>query len=161
MTTILIDYTYQGVSKSFRTGRLERELQMVQLSDTRCSCIAILWVILVSFAVITLCVASQWVFIVVVVVVVVYFAIDSVWKLLDTPSYSTLFSVLWLHKKFQSFCISSSPMHSFLHLSICPPTNIPPHVATHPTHFTLIWPFTIPLFSHTTQFRGSHLCNYI
>jgi len=31
-----------GVSKSFRTGCLERELQMVQLSATRCSCIAIL-----------------------------------------------------------------------------------------------------------------------
>jgi hypothetical protein len=30
------------VSKSFRTGRLERELQMVQLSATRCSFIAIL-----------------------------------------------------------------------------------------------------------------------
>jgi hypothetical protein len=33
---------YEVVSKSFRTGRLERELQMVQLSATRCSCIAIL-----------------------------------------------------------------------------------------------------------------------
>jgi hypothetical protein len=33
---------YEGVSKSFRTGRLERELQMVKLSATRCSCIAIL-----------------------------------------------------------------------------------------------------------------------
>jgi len=33
---------YTGVSKSFRTGRLERELQMVQVSATRCSCIAIL-----------------------------------------------------------------------------------------------------------------------
>jgi len=33
---------YDGVSKSFRTGRLERELQMVQLSETRCSYIAIL-----------------------------------------------------------------------------------------------------------------------
>jgi hypothetical protein len=31
-----------GVSKSFRTGRLEREQQMVQFSATRCSCIAIL-----------------------------------------------------------------------------------------------------------------------
>jgi hypothetical protein len=40
----------------------------------------------VSFAAITLCVASQRVF-VVVVVVVVYFVIDSVRKLLDTPSY--------------------------------------------------------------------------
>jgi len=32
----------EGVSKRFRTGRLERELQTVQLSATRCSCIAIL-----------------------------------------------------------------------------------------------------------------------
>jgi hypothetical protein len=46
---------YEGVSKSFRTGRLERELQMVQLS-----------VSLVSFASITLCTAFQRVFIVVV-----------------------------------------------------------------------------------------------
>jgi hypothetical protein len=74
--------TYEDVSRSFRTGRLERELQMVQLSATRCSCIAILCVSLVSFAAITLCVASQRVFI----VVSVYFVIDSVRKLLDTPS---------------------------------------------------------------------------
>jgi hypothetical protein len=72
--------TYEGVIKSFRTGRLERELQMIQLSATRCSCIAILWVSLVSFAAITLCVVSQRVFI-----VVVYFVINSVRKLLDTP----------------------------------------------------------------------------
>jgi hypothetical protein len=52
-----------GVSKSFRTGRLVLELQMVQLSATRCSCITILWVSLVSFAAITLCVVSQPVFI--------------------------------------------------------------------------------------------------
>jgi hypothetical protein len=57
---------YEGVSKSFRTGRLEWELQMVQLSATRRRGIAILWVSLVSFAAVTLCVASQWVFIVVV-----------------------------------------------------------------------------------------------
>jgi hypothetical protein len=67
---------YLGVPKSFRTGRLERELQMVQLSATRCS------VSPVSFAAITLCVASQRVFI----VVSVYFVIDSLRKLLDTPS---------------------------------------------------------------------------
>jgi hypothetical protein len=73
---------YDGVSKSFRTDRLERELQMVQLSVTGCSYIAIFWVSLVSFA----AVASQWMFIVV-VVVVVYFFIESVRKLLDTPSY--------------------------------------------------------------------------
>jgi hypothetical protein len=50
---------------------------MVQLSATRCSCIAIF----VSFAAITLCVASQRVFI------VVYFVIDSFRELLVTPSY--------------------------------------------------------------------------
>jgi hypothetical protein len=69
----------EGVSKIFWTGLLERELQMVQLSAIRCSCIAVFWVSLVSFAAITLCVASQRVFI------VVYFVIDSVRKLLDTP----------------------------------------------------------------------------
>jgi hypothetical protein len=36
------DAIYKGVSRSFRTGRLERELQMVQLSATKCSRIAIL-----------------------------------------------------------------------------------------------------------------------
>jgi hypothetical protein len=50
---------YEGVSKSFRTGRLKRELQMVQLSATRYSCIAILWVSLMSFVAITLCVTSR------------------------------------------------------------------------------------------------------
>jgi len=39
---------YEGVFKSFRTGCLERELQIVQLSATRCGCIAILWVSLVK-----------------------------------------------------------------------------------------------------------------
>jgi hypothetical protein len=79
---------YEGVSKSFRTGRLERELQMVQLSATKCSCIAILWVSLVSFAAITLCVACQPVVVVVVVVVVAaaYFFIDTFRKILNTPS---------------------------------------------------------------------------
>jgi hypothetical protein len=54
------------------------------LPATRCSCIAILWVSLVSFAAITLCVASKQVFI----DAVVYFVIDSVRKLLDIPSYA-------------------------------------------------------------------------
>jgi hypothetical protein len=56
---------YDGLSKRFRTGHVE--LQMVQLFATRCSCIAILWVSLVSFSAITLCVASRRVFIVVVI----------------------------------------------------------------------------------------------
>jgi hypothetical protein len=76
-------HRYEGVSRSFRTGSLERELQVVQLSATRCSCVTILWVSLVSFADITLCVTSHRVFI----VAVVYFVIDSVRKLLDTTSY--------------------------------------------------------------------------
>jgi hypothetical protein len=33
---------HEGVFKSFRTGRLELELQMVQFSSTGCSCIVIL-----------------------------------------------------------------------------------------------------------------------
>jgi hypothetical protein len=56
---------------------------MVQLSATRRSFIAILWVSLVSFVAISLYVASQQVFI----VVRVYSYINSVRKLLDTPSY--------------------------------------------------------------------------
>jgi hypothetical protein len=79
----LCTHTHEGVSINFRTGRLKRELQMVQPSATRCSCIAILWLSLVGFAAIILCVASQLVFI----IVLVYFVIDSVGKLLDTPSY--------------------------------------------------------------------------
>jgi hypothetical protein len=38
----IVILVYEGVSKSFRTGRLERELQMVQLSAIRCGCNAIL-----------------------------------------------------------------------------------------------------------------------
>jgi hypothetical protein len=53
---------------------------MVQFSATRCSCIAILLVSLVSFAAITICITSQLVFI------VVHFVIDSVRKLLGTFS---------------------------------------------------------------------------
>jgi hypothetical protein len=56
---------------------------MVQLSATKCRCIAILWVVLVSFATITLCVASQRV----VPKVSACFFIDSVRKRLDTPWY--------------------------------------------------------------------------
>jgi hypothetical protein len=77
-------HTHEGVFKSFRTGRLEQELQTVKLSATRCSCIAVLWVSVVGFAALTLCVASQRVFI----AVSVYIVIGSVWKLLDTPSYT-------------------------------------------------------------------------
>jgi len=36
------DVQYDCVSKSFRTGYLERELQVIKLSATRCDCITIL-----------------------------------------------------------------------------------------------------------------------
>jgi hypothetical protein len=53
------------------------------------SCIAILWVSLVSSATITLCNASEWVFF-----GVVHFIINSVWKLLDTSLYSTKITII-------------------------------------------------------------------
>jgi hypothetical protein len=57
---------------------------MVQLSATRCSSVGILWVSLVSFAAITLSVASQQV----IPKVSVYLVTGSVRKLLRTPFYS-------------------------------------------------------------------------
>jgi hypothetical protein len=72
---------YESVTESFQTGHLEQELQKVQLSATRRSCITNLWVSLMSFATIALCVASQRVFI----AVSIHFIINSVQKLLDTP----------------------------------------------------------------------------
>jgi hypothetical protein len=58
------------------------------IAVTRCNCIVILLVSLVSFAAITLCDASQ-----VFTVVSVYFVIDSIRKLLDTPSYHPSFQL--------------------------------------------------------------------
>jgi hypothetical protein len=101
---------YEGVSRSFRTGRLERELQMVHLSATTCSCIAIFWVSLVSFAALTLCVASQRVFI-----VIVYFVSDSVRKLLDTPSYLVPNCAwIWSYFRYISAVISEVQFTYFL-----------------------------------------------
>jgi hypothetical protein len=109
---------YEGVSKSFRTGRLERELQMAHLSATRCSCIAILWVSLVSFATITICVASQRA----ILKVSVNFVIDSVRKLLDTPSYASSHADAWRISQ-ESICVF--PWHAQVfrkrHLQFCIP----------------------------------------
>jgi hypothetical protein len=99
--TLFYGNMYEGVSKSTRIGRLERELQMIQLSATRYSCIAILWVSLVSSAAITLCVASQWVF------VVVYFVIDWVRKLSGTPSYFQNLSLM-VHGQVTDFLVTST-----------------------------------------------------
>jgi hypothetical protein len=62
---LLTQHCIRGCIQKFPGWLLERELQIIQLSATRCSCI-ILWVSLVSFASINLCVASQRVFIVVI-----------------------------------------------------------------------------------------------
>jgi len=80
----MASYIYEGVSRIFRTGRLEQKLQMVRLSANRFGRIAILLVILVGFAAITPCVASRWV-----LLFIVYFVLDSVPKLLVTHSYDT------------------------------------------------------------------------
>jgi len=53
----------------------------------------------VSFAAITLCVASQQVFVVVAAAAAAYFVIDSVRKLLDTPSYSVSQNIRSDHMK--------------------------------------------------------------
>jgi hypothetical protein len=44
----------------------------------------------VSFAAITLCAASQRVFIIIIIIIIIIinFVIDSVWELLETPSYA-------------------------------------------------------------------------
>jgi hypothetical protein len=81
-------------------------------SVTRCTCIAILWISLVSFAALTLYVASQWVFI----IVSVYFVIDSVRKLLDTPS------DIW----------------NGLHVFVLHSTEIPPNTISNLTYVTEI-----------------------
>jgi hypothetical protein len=77
-------------------------------------CIAILWVSLVSFAAITICVASQRVFI------VVYFVIVSVRKLLDTPSYTNKILLRFIKKGavHQTFnlCWSFGSLTRFFHL---------------------------------------------
>jgi hypothetical protein len=87
-------YKCEGVSKSFRTGRLERELQMIQLSATRCSCIAIQWVSLKSFAVITLCFASQRLFL---LLFIKNLSNDETWSLVI--SLTTLYRMLRLTKR--------------------------------------------------------------
>jgi hypothetical protein len=63
----------------------------------------------VSFAAITLCVASQRVFI----VVSVYFVIDSVRKLLDTPSYIVLAVFLYMN-----YYVNSELLNNCMQLGI-------------------------------------------
>jgi hypothetical protein len=70
------------MSKNFRTDHLKRELQMVHLSATRCSCFAILWVSLANSSVLTHCYFSS-----------VYFCCCCLFRyghspeVLDTPAY--------------------------------------------------------------------------
>jgi hypothetical protein len=110
---------YEGESKSFRTGSLERELQMVQLSATRCSCIAILWVCLVNFVAITICVASQRVF------MVVYFVIESVRKILGKSSQ------IKLHRMWREELKTNCVIETAVTL-----TDISPRILRHHTNYT-------------------------
>jgi hypothetical protein len=74
---------------------------------------ATLWVSLVSFAAITLCVPSQRVFI----VVNVYFVTDSVRKLLDTPSCIFMACLWYMAKQRDNFTFTSftsSPIYSLM-----------------------------------------------
>jgi hypothetical protein len=112
---------------------------MAQLSATRCSCIAILWVSPVIFAPITLCIASQRVF----VIVSVYFVIDSVRKLLDPPSY--VFMGWYLVKHRDNFTLLN-----FLPL-VCPKLQRTPVVCLRPLTCSVSycrWHTT-----HTTSWR--------
>jgi len=81
--------SYEGVSRSFRTGRQERDLQMIQLSANKCSFIAILWDSLVSFAAIILFVASQRVF-----TFIVYFLPTQSWNVLIHPPIWSIISLI-------------------------------------------------------------------
>jgi hypothetical protein len=104
-----LNIAYESVYKSFRTGRLERELQMVQLSATRNRCITILWVSLVSFAAINLCFST--------IACSCFLIDDSVRKLLDTPSY------LRTDKK-PTHVITLSSLYIDFHFS-CASINLP------------------------------------
>jgi hypothetical protein len=100
----------------------------------------------VNFAAITLCVASQRVFVVVVVVVVVvvYFVIDSVRKLLDIPSYYLIVSCIqslsynFLHSPVTSSPFRQAALFSTFHsdiLSLCYSVRSRGHVS-HPWRTT-------------------------
>jgi hypothetical protein len=87
---IIVNNTYESKSRSFRIASLERELQIVQLSATRCSCIAILWVSLVSFAATTLYVASQREYIIIIIIIIIIILFISL---------STQSGNFWIHPR--------------------------------------------------------------
>jgi hypothetical protein len=66
VTECLPQLHMRGCIQKFPDWPPAARLHVVQLSATRCSCVAILWVRLVSFAAITLCVASRRVFVAVI-----------------------------------------------------------------------------------------------
>jgi len=102
-------FIYEGVSESFRTGLLERELQMVQLSATKYSCIAIWWVSLVSCTTLTLCVASR------IFVVVVYFVMSQSGNFLIYPhikaTSATIMFFFFISGDFGTYQLRQSLLH--------------------------------------------------
>jgi hypothetical protein len=109
---------YENVYKSFRTGRPERELQTVQLSATRCSCIAILWVSLVSFAYINLCVASQLVLLLLLLLLLLLFI-----------SLSTQSGNVWIHPR--TYYLTKSIQFRFQQSLSITHVNVKDHKSTH------------------------------
>jgi hypothetical protein len=122
-------HTYDGVSKRFRTSNLERELQMVQLSATRCSFIDILLVSLVSFTDNPLCCFSMSVY-------CCYFLIDSVRKLLDTHSYNHIYIYIQL-----------THVHTYIHTYI--QTYIHTYIHIHTPTYIHTYIYIIHTYKHT------------
>jgi hypothetical protein len=154
-----VSLAYEGVTKSLRTGHLEREIQMVQLSATRCSCVAILWVSLVSFAAITLCVASQRVFI-----AVVYFIIDSVRKLLDTPSYTKVVSQAGRgdrnEQDLERGCESDNLDVTAANRSLNRCGTLPTHIGPVPTRSWTMRSFSLAVLHESRLNKNTQLCAY-
>jgi hypothetical protein len=120
---------YKGVSKSFRTGHLEWELQTVQLSATRCNCITILWVLPPY----PLCCFSS-----------VHFYCFSVQKLLDTTLYIRT-QKLNLKARQNIFPVHLSLLHS------CIPRDVHTSITlwwTYKPHSSL---YSLPNSPHTSS----------
>jgi hypothetical protein len=138
---------------------------MVQLSATRCSCIAILWVSLVSFATMTLRVASQRVFI----VVSVYFVIDSVRKLFIPPRRQNKWlhiDLILLYFKKKKPCVRRSRSHKDSKWSVllCSSSNrqcdVPCHVLSNWAESSDVWQQQYAVRHQATLFPLRKLYRY-
>jgi len=95
---------YEDVSKSFRTGYLERDCKWYSSLPLGAVVSLFLSVSLVSFAATALYIASERVFI----FVSIYFFIDSVRNLLDTPSYNAWEEYAYWIATIATLCVHSA-----------------------------------------------------